>query len=65
MYIVTSKPKRISSYLGLVHIIISCVSNEEMFVSKYSLILEAKRELDAELNKTTHTINMFKILGRM
>jgi DNA replication and repair protein RecF len=37
------------------------ISNKEMFVSKYSLILEAKRELDAELNKTTHTINKVNI----
>ena len=37
------------------------VSNEEIFVSKYSLILKAKRGLDAELNKTTHTINKVNI----
>ena len=36
-------------------------SNKEKFISKYSLVLEAKRGLDTELNKTTHTINKVNI----
>ena len=42
-------------------VLFNSVSNEEIFVSKYSLILKTKRGLDAELNKTTHTINKVNI----
>ena len=37
------------------------LADKEKFVSKYSSVLEAKRGLDAELNKTTHTINKVSI----
>ena len=37
------------------------LDDEEKFVSKYSSALEAKRALDTELNKTTHTINKVNI----
>ena len=37
------------------------LADKEKFVSKYSSVLEAKRGLDAELNKTTHTINKVNI----
>ena len=37
------------------------LADKEKFVSKYRAVLEAKRGLDAELNKTTHTINKVNI----